>query len=263
MFRVGYLPVPAAIRSDAGQLRPGPRQLQPGQGRPGRPAGALLHRLSLSRPARAGLDGRGPGPAPRSWPTWSRCAASASFHLVTGFAEKDGDRCFNSSLLSVRAASGAPTARSTCSTTRSAGSTPATSTFEVDRVRGVRVGMMICFDWVFPEATRTLALQGADLVAHPSNLVLDYCQRVMPAAVHRERRLRGDGQPLRRGPRPHGSVRFTGRSQIAGPRGEVIRRRRRSGRSCSSARSIPRLRPGQDDHPAQPPAEGPPPRVLR
>ena len=53
--------------------------------------------------------------------------------------------------------------------------------FQVERVRGVRVGMMICFDWVFPEASRALALQGADLVAHPSNLVLDYCQRVMPA----------------------------------------------------------------------------------
>ncbi|MBU1219188.1 acyltransferase [Myxococcota bacterium] len=42
-----------------------------------------------------------------------------------------------------------------------------------------RVGMMICFDWVFPESARTLALAGADIIAHPVNLVMPYCQRAM------------------------------------------------------------------------------------
>jgi predicted amidohydrolase len=32
-----------------------------------------------------------------------------------------------------------------------------------------RIGMEICYDLRFPEVTRTLALQGADLVAHPTN----------------------------------------------------------------------------------------------
>ena len=35
-------------------------------------------------------------------------------------------------------------------------------------------------DWFFPEAMRTLALTGADIVAHPSNLVLPYCPDSMP-----------------------------------------------------------------------------------
>lgn len=42
-----------------------------------------------------------------------------------------------------------------------------------------KVGMMICFDWFFPEVARVLALQGARVIAHPSNLVLPYCQRAM------------------------------------------------------------------------------------
>ncbi|MEN8149533.1 MAG: nitrilase-related carbon-nitrogen hydrolase [Planctomycetota bacterium] len=46
---------------------------------------------------------------------------------------------------------------------------------------GTRVGIEICFDWVFPEATRLLALAGAEVVLHPSNLVLPYCQRAMVA----------------------------------------------------------------------------------
>jgi len=38
-----------------------------------------------------------------------------------------------------------------------------------------KVGMMICFDWIYPEAARTLTLKGAQLIVHPSNLVLPYC----------------------------------------------------------------------------------------
>jgi predicted amidohydrolase len=35
-----------------------------------------------------------------------------------------------------------------------------------------RIGLEICYDLRFPEATRTLALKGADLVAHPTNFPL-------------------------------------------------------------------------------------------
>jgi len=43
----------------------------------------------------------------------------------------------------------------------------------------MRVGMMVCFDWAFPEVARALALKGADLIGHPANLVLTYCQQAM------------------------------------------------------------------------------------
>jgi predicted amidohydrolase len=35
-----------------------------------------------------------------------------------------------------------------------------------------RIGIEICYDLRFPEATRTLALRGADLIAHPTNFPL-------------------------------------------------------------------------------------------
>jgi predicted amidohydrolase len=38
-----------------------------------------------------------------------------------------------------------------------------------------KVGMMICFDWLYPESARSLALKGAQLIVHPSNLVLPFC----------------------------------------------------------------------------------------
>jgi predicted amidohydrolase len=49
-------------------------------------------------------------------------------------------------------------------------------TFDVD---GASVGLLICFDYMFPEASRVLALQGAQIVCHPSNLVTEYGQQVM------------------------------------------------------------------------------------
>lgn len=39
-------------------------------------------------------------------------------------------------------------------------------------VKGVKVGVLICFDHMFPEAARTLALDGVQIVCHPANLVL-------------------------------------------------------------------------------------------
>ena len=46
---------------------------------------------------------------------------------------------------------------------------PGDRPFEVLEVGGVRIGMLICYDGGFPEATRVLAVQGADLVVLPTN----------------------------------------------------------------------------------------------
>jgi predicted amidohydrolase len=45
--------------------------------------------------------------------------------------------------------------------------------FEIEVRSGekIRLGMEICYDWRFPEASRSLALQGAEVIAMPSNIV--------------------------------------------------------------------------------------------
>lgn len=83
----------------------------------------------------------------------------------------------------------------------------------------VKIGMLVCFDWVFPEVWRILALGGADLVCHPSNLVLPgFAQRAIPihALVNRIYIITCNriGQ--------EGELTFTGLSTIADPNGEVI-----------------------------------------
>ena len=56
---------------------------------------------------------------------------------------------------------------------------PGDTGFRIFEHRGVRIGMMVCFDWFFPESARTLALLGAQIIAHPANLVLPWCQTGM------------------------------------------------------------------------------------
>jgi predicted amidohydrolase len=95
--------------------------------------------------------------------------------------------------------------------------------FQVYDVGKARIGVMICFDWLFPESARILALLGADLICHPANLVLPHCQKAMvtrslengvySATANRVgKESRGGKEPLL----------FTGMSQIVDPEGRVL-----------------------------------------
>ncbi len=89
---------------------------------------------------------------------------------------------------------------------------------------GVKVGLMLCYDWVFPESARTLALKGAQIIAHPSNLVLPWCQQAMLT-----RSLENHVFSItanRTGLEKNGDkeLLFTGESQVVSTKGEVLHR---------------------------------------
>jgi len=44
---------------------------------------------------------------------------------------------------------------------------------------GARIGLMICWDWYFPETARALARRGAQVIAHAANLSLPWCMDAM------------------------------------------------------------------------------------
>src|SRR6185436_3809496 len=56
---------------------------------------------------------------------------------------------------------------------------PGNTGFQVWDCGAARVGVMVCFDWFYPESARVLALKGADIICHPSNLVLPHCPDAM------------------------------------------------------------------------------------
>ncbi len=99
--------------------------------------------------------------------------------------------------------------------------TPGDRPLVVHEARGLRLGMLICYDLVFPEATRSLALDGADLIVLPTNwppgaectadcLVNARAleNKIYFLAVNRSGRERGYD--------------FIGRSKAANPSGELL-----------------------------------------
>ena len=94
------------------------------------------------------------------------------------------------------------------------------SVYDVDRAK---IGLMICFDWIFPEAARSLAALGADILCHPSNLVLPYCQDAMVTRSIENGvftiTVNRIGSEERGGKK---RLTFTGGSQIVGPRGKIL-----------------------------------------
>jgi len=69
---------------------------------------------------------------------------------------------------------------------------------------------------------RTLALAGADVICHPSDLVLGHCQQAMLTRSLENGVFSVTANRFGADRRPHGEVNFTGRSQIVGPRGELL-----------------------------------------
>jgi predicted amidohydrolase len=94
--------------------------------------------------------------------------------------------------------------------------------FLVIDLAGARVGLMICFDWRFPEAARTLALSGAQVIAHPSNLVHPHCQAAIVTRALENKVFVVTANRIGREERGGLSVTFTGRSRIVAPDGSVL-----------------------------------------
>lgn len=99
---------------------------------------------------------------------------------------------------------------------------PGDTGFRIFEHGNARIGMMVCFDWFFPESARTLALRGAQIIAHPSNLVLPYCQAAMVTRCLENRVFAVTTNRYGTEALDRSSLTFTGASQIMTPRGERL-----------------------------------------
>jgi predicted amidohydrolase len=104
--------------------------------------------------------------------------------------------------------------------------TPGNKTPEVFEIEGsfgkVKIGMMICFDWFFPETARTLALQGAQIICHPSNLVLSFCQKAMFTRAVENRVFTITANRTGTESSNGNELSFTGQSVMVTPKGEYL-----------------------------------------
>jgi predicted amidohydrolase len=143
-------------------------------------------------------------------------------HYVAGFPERARGRYYNSALLVGPRGVKAVYRKLHLFEREQEWFAPGNLPLAVHRVGPAKVGLLICFDWRFPETARVLALMGADVIAHPSNLVFPNAQQAMLTRSLENRVFTITANRTGVETRPGGSVPFTGRSQIVAPSGQVM-----------------------------------------
>ncbi|MFH1688654.1 MAG: nitrilase-related carbon-nitrogen hydrolase [Candidatus Eisenbacteria bacterium] len=151
-------------------------------------------------------------------------AAEKNATIVLGFAERAGDRLYNSSILVPPDGTVSVYRKVQLFHNEKRIFDPGDRCPSVVEVDGVRLGMMICFDWIFPEIARTLALKGADILCHSTNLVLPFCQDAMVTRCIENSVFALTSNRVGTESRAGSEFTFTGRSQVVAPKGEILTR---------------------------------------
>jgi predicted amidohydrolase len=151
-------------------------------------------------------------------------AAATGTTVVAGLAERAGDRVYNSAVLVRPDGTHALYRKMHLFWDEKLVFDPGDLGFPVFAACGTTVGVMICFDWFFPEAARTLALRGAQVICHPSNLVLPHCPQSMPVRALENRVFTLTANRVGREHRTADPLTFIGNSRIVSPGAEVIAR---------------------------------------
>jgi predicted amidohydrolase len=142
--------------------------------------------------------------------------------IVAGIAEKEGDKLYNSSVI--------VDGKGIITTYRKLHLfwnekdlfDIAENPLPVVDYKGAKLGLMVCFDWAFPEVVRTLAMKGAEIICHPADLVLTYCQKVMVARSIENKVFTITANRLGKERIGEKESEFTGHSQITGIKGEIL-----------------------------------------
>jgi len=142
--------------------------------------------------------------------------------IVGGFIERENDRIYNA-LLIVSDGKVIDTYRKIhLFNKEKLWFSPGDKPLQVYDINGVKIGAMICFDWIFPETCRTLALQGMQILAHPSNLVMPYCQKAMVTRCLENRIFAITANRIGTEHRGNDNFTFTGASQITATDGTIL-----------------------------------------
>jgi predicted amidohydrolase len=145
--------------------------------------------------------------------------------IVAGLAERSGNRYFNSAVVVGPSGFIGCYRKAHLFFEETLFFTPGDTGFPVWDIGPAKLGVMVCFDWFYPEAARTLALSGADVIAHPSNLVLPHCPDAMVTRCLENRVFSVTAN--RTGTEARGgkdALTFIGQSEIVTPRGKILHR---------------------------------------
>lgn len=146
-------------------------------------------------------------------------------HLVAGLPERHRGRCYNSAVLVGPGGVVGVYRKAHLFFEETLFFAPGDTGFLVWDIGPAKVGVMICFDWFYPESARTLALKGAEVLCHPSNLVLPHCPDAMVTRCLENRLFSVTANRI--GSEERGGkerLTFIGNSEIVTPKGRILHR---------------------------------------
>lgn len=154
---------------------------------------------------------------------------SKKAYIVSGICERDGNSYYNSSILISPEGKIHTYRKIHLFYDEKLWFTPGNLPFTVYEIRGtefgkVKIGMMVCYDWIYPEVTRTLSLKGAQIICHPANLVMAYCQDAMVTRALENGVFTITANRIGKEIRGKKELVFTGMSEIVNPRGKILHR---------------------------------------
>ncbi len=150
-------------------------------------------------------------------------AARNDCFIVAGLPELDGETAYNSAVLVGPDGFLARYRKIHLFYEEKINFTPGDLPFPVIDIGIAKIGMMVCFDHLFPESARSLALQGADIIAHPANLVLpDLAQRTMSIRALENGVYTATANRVGTEARTNEPLTYTGQSQVIAPNGEAL-----------------------------------------
>jgi predicted amidohydrolase len=153
----------------------------------------------------------------------TQIAKAKGLHIVAGLAEKDNFHIYNSAILIGPSGHIATYRKSHLFFEEKLWFDPGNTGFTVHDIGIAKIGMMVCFDWIFPEVARILALKGAQILCQPANLVFTLCQKTMIARAIENRiftvTANRVGYEERNGRK---RLTFTGLSQLVDPEGNCL-----------------------------------------
>jgi len=161
------------------------------------------------------------GPTIRAW---QNIAESKEVYLVAGMAEAADGKFYNSAVLISPEGEVKVYRKAHLFDDEKRWFQPGDTPFEVHDIGMAKIGMMICFDWIFPEVMRILSLKGAEIICHPANLVLPYCQDAMVTRCIENQVFAITCNRTGIDEVDNAMLRFTGKSQVVTPDGSVLTR---------------------------------------
>ncbi len=145
-------------------------------------------------------------------------AQENNVYIVSGYLEKVKDILYNSSIFVTPGGDSGNYRKIHLFMDEKSIFEPGNIGLSVFDIKDYKMGMLICFDYLFPEIWRILALKGADMVVHPSNLITDNAYKAVPA----QSLINGYYVITTNRTGTEGDITFCGKSFITDKRGNVI-----------------------------------------